>query len=79
MQKDHAMTRYSIDELETEFKSLTREEAKEIIGLAVKEREIWNVRLLMHIAICMANDVGAHRSVPISRSSILVVGILQSL
>ena len=51
---------------------MTGEEAKEILGLAGKGREIGNVRLIMHIAICMANDVGAPRLEPISRSSILV-------
>lgn len=51
---------------------MTGEEAKEILGLAGKGREIGNVRLIVHIAICMANDVGAPRLEPISRSSILV-------
>lgn len=72
LKKEHPLTRYSLEELETEFKSLTGEEAKEMLRLVGKQRDIDNIRLLVHLAICMANDVGAPKSTPIARSSILV-------
>jgi hypothetical protein len=72
LKKEHPLTRYSLDELEMEFKSLTGEEAKEVLGLVGKPRDINNVRILVHVAICMANDIGAPKSTPIARSSILV-------
>lgn len=72
LKKEHPLTGYSVEELETEFKNLTGEEAKEILSLVGKHKDINNVRLLVHVAICMANDVGAPRSTPIDRSSILI-------
>lgn len=72
LKKEHPLTRYSVEELENEFKNLTGEEAKEILSLVGKNRDMNNLRLLVHVAICMANDVGAPRSTPITRSSILI-------
>ncbi|XP_061193478.1 uncharacterized protein LOC133201701 [Saccostrea echinata] len=74
LKKEHPLTRYSLEELENEFKSLTGEEAKEVLSLVGKQRNTDNIRLLVHVSICMTNDVGAPKSTstPIARSSILV-------
>ncbi|XP_061191609.1 uncharacterized protein LOC133199787 [Saccostrea echinata] len=72
LKKEHPLSRYSLGELENEFKSLTGEEAKVVLSLVRKQREIDNIRLLVHVAICMANDAGVPTSTPIARSSILV-------
>lgn len=73
LKKEHPFTGYSMEELETEFKNLTGGgEAKEILSLVGKHKDINNVRLLVHVVICMANDVGAPRSTPIDISSILI-------
>lgn len=48
LKKEHPLAWHSVEELETEFKNLTGEEAKEILSLVGKNRDMNNLRLLVH-------------------------------
>lgn len=43
LKKEHPLTRYSVEELENEFKNLTGEKAKEILSLVGKHRDFNNL------------------------------------
>ena len=64
--KEHPIESYTLDELDSEFRKLTGENAKDVLMIAGKEFDLIELRLLVHNAIIYENSIGGPKSSTIS-------------
>ncbi|XP_069134794.1 uncharacterized protein [Argopecten irradians] len=62
LKRDHQLDKYALSELEAEFQNLTGESLRTITSLAGRETSKAVAMILMHIAIHLANEIGAPRA-----------------
>ena len=69
LKKEHPLEKYTLEELETEFRKLTLKSAKDLLLLSGRPFDLEETRLLVHYSILFANSVGAPRGSALSASA----------
>ncbi|KAJ8300927.1 hypothetical protein KUTeg_022446 [Tegillarca granosa] len=69
LKKEHPLTRYTEEDLIGHFEGLTGESVKDVLGVIGKNCTLDNFRILVHLVIIHANQVGAPKSQPLRESN----------